>query len=301
MSLSLKIVLTLMASIFGLGTTSAWATELPSSENPATGNWTYMRSTSFAPTIASAMEQCERTAMTDTSGRLTLSKCDHFKRLLQSNQCQVVMVKDGIVYDRMNGRVDNKSTVTQNVKKTLGREDRALLCDLGEQVYAYWFVGVAHQSCNNVGFVFAQRPVPVAGECGSNARNYSSTETEWPAGGTFCKAGEQSQAGIEFPNHGSNTLWTCLGLKGGNSAACTASREKKLVVLPKDMMTKKVCVLVPVLLGVTNIPPSTVSISGRLNQTCIGPQWLPGLQVTSGGGTAQTFGYYEHCETVVVE
>lgn len=302
MSISLKYVLALMVStIFGLGTTSAWATELASSENPATGNWTHMRPTSFAPTNASAMEQCERAALTDTSGRLTLAKCDSLKRQLESSQCQVVMVKDGIVYDRMNGRVDGKSVVTQNVKKTLGREDRALICDLGDQVYAHWFVGVAKESCNNVGFVFAQRPVPVAGECGSNARNYSYAETSWPAGGTFCKTGTPSLSNIVFPNAGGSSAWTCKGQNGGASTEfCPATRDAPPPP-PKEVLKKKVCVVVPVLLGVTTIFPSVVSMPGRLNETCNGIQSLPGLQVTSGGGTSTTIGYQEYCEMQSVE
>ncbi len=142
-------------------------------------------------------------------------------------------------------------------------------------------------------------PTPVDGECGSNSRSYRESDTAFS--GSFCKAGEPSQTSIAFPEQGRDTLWTCPGQKGGKPAVCPASREKKQVVVEKEVLTKKVCVLVPVLLGVTNIPASTVSISGRLSDVCGVQQWLPGLQVTSGGGTAQTVGYQQHCEVVVVE
>ena len=71
------------------------------------------------------------------------------------------MVPDGVVHNFMNGRQNGKSFVTRTVMKKLGRTDRALLCDLGGGVHAYWYTGVQGQSCNNVGFSFVIPVIPL--------------------------------------------------------------------------------------------------------------------------------------------
>ncbi len=137
-----------------------WASDnLPTSENPATGKWTKMRPTSFSPTLASAIEQCNRTANANATDRLTPEKCVKFEELLRGSECRKVLVRDGVVFDYMNGRLNGRSGLTRNVEKRIGRPDVALLCDLGDRTFAYWFVGDKGRSCNNVGVVFTATPV----------------------------------------------------------------------------------------------------------------------------------------------
>jgi hypothetical protein len=194
--------------------------------NPVTGKWERMRPTSFSPTLASAIEQCNRTAEADASDRLTPAMCVKFEALLRTGECRKALVRDGVVFDHMNGRHGGRSRLTHNVEKALGRLDPALICDLGEHVHAYWFVGKRGESCNNVGIVFeAIPPAPVAGACGSNATRYSHDVTEWPAEGNFCAVGEPSSPSLLFPQAGRSTLWSCQGQHGGASARCEASRE----------------------------------------------------------------------------
>ena len=119
-----------------------------------------MHPTSFQPTIASAREQCNRSADLSATDELTPAMCVKFEEMLSNKTCSVVMVPDGIVLDIMNGLINGRSGSTSNVEKKLGREDRAQLCDLGDNVHAYWFEGVKSQSCNNVGFVFSASPPP---------------------------------------------------------------------------------------------------------------------------------------------
>ncbi len=209
----------------------SWASDnLPTSKNLATGKWTKMRPASFAPTLASAMEQCKRSAALDPNDPLTPEKCVKMEELLRGSECRKVLVRDGKIFDQMNGRENGRSFIRKNVEKSLGRADPALLCDPGDQVSIYWFIGDKGRSCNNIGIVFTAppglpTPTPVAGACGSNAKRYSHLETDWPAQGSFCTAGEQSSPSILFPQAGSTSKWSCQGKDGGQSASCEAPRD----------------------------------------------------------------------------
>lgn len=209
-----------------------WASDnLPSSVNPAKGKWTKMRPASFAPTSASAREQCLRAANVDAQDRLTPAMCETLEAKLKGGECRKVLVADGVVFNFMNGRLNGHSGLTLDVEKSLGRTDPALLCDLGDRTFVYWFVGDKGKSCNNVGIVFVATPAPkpaltpVDGACGSNAKRYSFTETTWPSGGNFCASGEQSSPSILFPQAGNTTPWSCLPKNGGRVAKCEAPRD----------------------------------------------------------------------------
>ncbi len=221
----------LMALLLTVVGMPSWANpQLPTSENPAKGNWTKMHPTSFAPTVESALEQCERTAKLDSNDRLTPEMCQVLEQKLKAKTCQSVSVADGVVFDHMNGRVSGRSQVTHHVKKLLGRNDPALLCDLGDEVYAYWFVGDTGRSCNNVGFVYVAKPIvqpiAVAGACGSNATSFAPEVTTWPQGESFCQSGDLSPSVIAFPaTPGSTSSWQCPGKNGGAPASCIASRQ----------------------------------------------------------------------------
>ena len=135
-------------------------TKFPTSKNPSLRTWEKTHPTSFQPTVASAREQCNRSADLSATDELTPAMCVKFEEMLSNKTCSVVMVPDGIVFDIMNGLINGRSGMTLNVEKKLGREDRAQLCDLGNNVHAYWYEGDKGKSCNNVGFVFSASPPP---------------------------------------------------------------------------------------------------------------------------------------------
>jgi hypothetical protein len=142
--------------------TSAKAAEFPTSENPAKGNWTAMKPSSFPASLTSILEQCNRAAHVSNSDRLTTAMCQKLPSLVSSKRCKVDMVPDDLVLDYMNGRESGQSRLTFGVKKALGRSDRATICDLGNRTFAYWFTGEKGKSCNNVGIVFTAPPRKVA-------------------------------------------------------------------------------------------------------------------------------------------
>lgn len=276
--MSLKLIWVALMALLTTLATPVWASELPTSENPARTKWEQMRPTSFAPTPISALEQCNRAANANENDRLTTAMCQRLPEMLSKNQCHKVLVKDGIVFDYMNGRVSGHSGLTKNVEKSLGREDSALLCDLGNRTFAYWFVGDKGRSCNNVGIVFtALPPAPVAGVCGSNARHYMADVTSWPAEGKFCALGTPSTPLIAFPDAGSNTIWTCEGQNGGKSTICPASREalppppKVVEVPPEKGLT---CTTVKNRYIVSS-PGQIVNVPGLPIPVCRGIQPLP--------------------------
>lgn len=151
----LLVLLTLLVSM----SVQAQTSNLPTSEYPAKGEWKVMNPSTFLGTTDSAVEQCLRAVKADSTGRLTADKCQQFATKLEVGLCEIVTVPDGVVHDFMSQRVGGKSTLLHNVEKHIGRNDRALLCDLGEGVYAYWYTG-EHTSCNNVGITLAKVVAP---------------------------------------------------------------------------------------------------------------------------------------------
>ncbi len=270
--MSQKLIRAALMALFTMFASPTWASELPTSENPATGDWTRMRPTSFEPTIESAREQCDRTAAENANDRLTPAHCERLEQQLRAKQCRQVAVKDGVVFDFMNGRESGHSRVTRHIKKKLGREDPALLCDLGDRVVAYWFVGNG-KSCHNVGFAFVAPP-PVNGACGENAKRYLHTDTGWPAEGKLCSSGTSSPSSILFPEAGKTTAWACEGSGGGSKDLCTASREEappppKVVKAPP-----KQCVMVKRRYVVSE-PGQFIHIPGLSVAVCRGQVYIP--------------------------
>ncbi len=138
---------------------SAYSADLPTSVQEPSGKWIVMHPTSFPAMISSAWDQCRRDANVSESDALTLDKCTVLEQKLSNKACLTEQVPDGIVFDFLSGLSDGKSSIWQTREKATGREDRALLCDLGEGVYAYWFTGVPKQSCNNIAIVLPPPPV----------------------------------------------------------------------------------------------------------------------------------------------
>lgn len=156
-----QIMLALLLVIMGfmLNVTSVQAAELPTSENPAKGNWTAMKPSSFKVDMISVIEQCNRAAAASKKDRLTIPMCQQLPALIQSGRCKKDQVPDDVVFDYMNGSESGQSRITHNVRKLLGRSDSAIICNLGNRTFAYWFTGEPGVSCNNVGIVFTAPPL----------------------------------------------------------------------------------------------------------------------------------------------
>lgn len=67
---------------------------------------------------------------------------------------------------------------------------------------------------------------PVDGACGSAAKDFSVTDTDWGSS-QFCSAGDSKPSFPTFPRSGNKVTWTCSGKNGGKtSSTCTATRSK---------------------------------------------------------------------------
>jgi hypothetical protein len=143
----------LVGALCLLATSPLLAQELPSSADSPQGVWDKMRPSSFAGTVDNVVEQCLRNVM-EVPGDLTEGDCLKLESLLRAGKCESRLVQDGIVFDLMNGRQGNRSRSWPDYLKQLGESSRAQFCDLGEDLYAYWFTGDLGVSCNNLGWVF---------------------------------------------------------------------------------------------------------------------------------------------------
>lgn len=184
--------------------TPALAAELPTSENPAKGNWTTMKPSSFPAGLTSILEQCTRAAHVSNTDRLTTAMCQKLPALVLSGRCEKRLVSDGIVFDYMNGSESGQSRVTFGVKKALGRSDQATICNLGNRTFAYWFTGEQGKSCNNVGIVFtappllplpkgSATPLPVAPPVDSSPPETRTADPAPPPGRWVCYPVQYSQ------------------------------------------------------------------------------------------------------------
>lgn len=157
--MQLKIPKWVRASLVVLGifaATPALADELPSSSTKASSVWRVMHPATFAGTHKSAFDQCRRDAALSAFDLLTPQKCELAKQKLASGDYDVVMVPDGVVHDFLNGR----NSISQDIAKGTGRLDRALLLDLGDGVFMYWYTGDRGKSCNNVGITIVLPSAP---------------------------------------------------------------------------------------------------------------------------------------------
>jgi hypothetical protein len=115
-----------------------------------------MNPTTFPVGNASVLEQYDRAAKLDS--RLTLEKRARLATMLQMGQGVVVSMPDGICLDWLTGRFEGSPFVYSGMCKALGRDDRALMYELGDGVTIYWFTGIKGQSCNNIGIVIKKKP-----------------------------------------------------------------------------------------------------------------------------------------------
>ncbi|MCA9354382.1 MAG: hypothetical protein KC877_02585 [Candidatus Kaiserbacteria bacterium] len=90
-------------------------------------------------------------------------KYEHPEKYSAAEQCYWETVPDEIVFLYMNGLINGHHGVTELVEKLLGREDKALICPLGEGLFSYWFRDDPGKSCNNAGFTYdPPKPPPPA-------------------------------------------------------------------------------------------------------------------------------------------
>ncbi len=86
---------------------------------------------------------------------------------------------------------------------------------------------VGHLCSPGSGYVPAPQepsPQPVDGVCGDRSSTFAYDVTSWPGGSTYCSSGSPS-ASPGFPGAGSSVSWDCLGVDGGSTASCVASRQ----------------------------------------------------------------------------
>ena len=136
---------------------SAASFDLPSSAS-ADRPWLRMNPTTFQLSHSAVLEQYDRVAVYDAV--LTPAKRERLAAALEAGEGIEVWVPDGIGLDYLTGRRGGQPHVYEGMVKQIGRSDRALLFDLGDGVYLYWFTGT-DESCNNIGVVIVP-PEPVA-------------------------------------------------------------------------------------------------------------------------------------------
>ena len=162
MNMRLKKSLLVMAPLAFLITSPAYGQtidSLPTSSVTTARPWLKMNPTTFPVSTASVLEQFDRVSRY----HLGLNSQDRARlaMLLETNGGVEVMVPDGITFNYLTGRCDGKPCVYEKMRKQLGRVDRALLFDLGNGKFVYWFTGERGKSCNNIGVVI-NSPPPIA-------------------------------------------------------------------------------------------------------------------------------------------
>jgi hypothetical protein len=130
---------------------------LPTSKNPSQGFWKKMHLGANPKTIEAARSQCDRFADMTLDDNFTLVHCVVLQEKLTNGQCKEVVVgdEDNVTHDFLGGR--NNSTA-RNTTKLTGTNDPALLCDMNDGLYAYWYMQSSEESCNNLGISIAEVP-----------------------------------------------------------------------------------------------------------------------------------------------
>lgn len=218
--LGMVLASTIALSTPAFATSTVTTASLPSSDEVISRSWLRMNPTTFTASNAAVLEQYDRAAKLDP--RLTSEKRARLAAMLQAGQGVVVSVPDGIGLDYLTGRFEGSPFVYAGMNKKLGREDRALMFDLGEGLTIYWFTGVKGQSCNNIGIVIKRPPVPVGMAPPPPKPHkmvcqtvYAQRREEATQQGTFISS-------IYLPNCCCEVLYTpSLYLSGGSSSTMT--------------------------------------------------------------------------------
>lgn len=123
----------------------------------AEGAWSTMIPNHFPDSSpANARNQCLRAAAISATDALTPLQCEQLFTMLTNGSCSAVFVPDGTKF----AYLGEPERILQGVTKQTGRLDRAVSCDLGNGIIAYYFVGVPGQSCNNLGIRILRRFCP---------------------------------------------------------------------------------------------------------------------------------------------
>lgn len=151
-SLALGIGILAVPQSAAIAADKTWTAEsLPSSLVEMERTWRKMNPSTFTLSNASVLSQFDRVASYEP--RFTSEKKERLAEMLVNDEGEEVWVPDGISFDYLTGRSHGKPFVYQKMRKGLDRVDRALLYDLGDGVYIYWFTGVKGVSCNNIAVV----------------------------------------------------------------------------------------------------------------------------------------------------
>lgn len=153
-------LMALVTALGGSGVVIGAETGLPSSERPAAGSpWHVMHPGSFPATPEAAEEACLLAAGVSAEDALTPESCTRFGEQLAAGSCEPKMVTNGTVFDFMGFRRGGVTRVRPAVLKDIQAADehKAMLCDLGDGVWGFWFNG--ENGCNNPAFVML-KPTP---------------------------------------------------------------------------------------------------------------------------------------------
>lgn len=158
----LKTCLTSVIAVL-LASTAVAQTEvdLPTSREKPLAQWAQMNPQSFRLDDVQLRSQCDRVATLEKDDWFPPEKCAILVAKFLASDYEVVMVPDGILFNYLNGLREGDPYVYRGFEKKLGEENRALLFDLGEGMFAYWFVGDADDgSCHNLGLVLDIERIP---------------------------------------------------------------------------------------------------------------------------------------------
>jgi len=139
--------------------------------------WVTMNLGQFPPTPESAAEQCGLAASLPDS-RVTAEQCTTLKSMLDAGKCVVGSVPDGIRFDLMSTFEKGRPVVVGPMTKKLGRTDQAKVCNVGDDVTAYFFVGEP-TSCGNLAFVVETPEVVEAAKVGATPRAAGNQKCRW--------------------------------------------------------------------------------------------------------------------------
>lgn len=133
-------------------------------------DWREMHRDMYDSTINGLLEGCYNAVASRRPEQtwLNANTCLTAQQKIEASECKNASVKDDFLADIVMGREGALKTGDPKayfyMKKATGRLDRALWCDLGNNVHLVWFTGAA-ESCNNPAFVHhVPKPPPAPKE-----------------------------------------------------------------------------------------------------------------------------------------
>lgn len=103
-----------------------------------------------------------------------------------------------------------------------------------EDYYAFLAVsnkqGAYAKNASGGDWKYVRFDVKKTASCGTRNTTYSSSETTWPVGSSWCGPGISGSSLPGFPDQGQTVSWNCLGQNGGSNANCSATRNAPAAV-----------------------------------------------------------------------